>query len=422
MFIDKVQITVKAGRGGDGVVSFRREKCVASGGPDGGDGGRGGHVVVEVDKRLTTLRDIQYKRTYAAADGAKGAGRKFTGANGADFVVRVPRGTVVREADTGLVIQDMSLCDSFVLAKGGRGGWGNKHFATPTRQAPRFAKAGLPGQEAGIVLELKMLADVGLVGFPNVGKSTLLSVVSAARPKIANYHFTTLTPHLGVVQVGLERSFVVADIPGLIGGAADGQGLGHDFLRHVDRCRALIHVIDVSGSEGRDPIEDYHAIMKELAAFDPELAKRPQLVAANKSDLLPDGVPEAFTKAMEALGHKVFVISAATRNGVDALVNATAALLESLPPIAVYESETQLKQVELGTPDDTVVEQQEDTWLLSGKWLSHLVANINFSDYESRMYFDRTLHKVGLYERLEALGVQEGDTISIYDIEFIYEK
>ena len=421
MFIDKVVIQVKAGRGGDGAVSFRREKYVAAGGPDGGDGGQGGNIVVEADRHLSTLRDQHYKRSYTAGDGASGGGRKFSGASGADCVVRVPRGTVVRD-QSGLVIQDMSLSDRFVLAKGGRGGWGNKRFATPTRQAPRFAKAGLPGQSAEVTLELKMLADVGLVGFPNVGKSTLLSVVSAARPKIANYHFTTLTPHLGVVSVGDEKSFVAADIPGLIEGAANGQGLGHDFLRHIDRCRLLIHVIDASGSEGRDPVADYHAIMAELAAFNPELAARPQLIAANKADLLPNGLPDAFVEAMTALGHAVYPTSAATRSGIDALVYAASQTLDGLPPIAVYQSQTQVAPVALGSPGDTEFVREGGTWILSGVWLSHLVANVNFGDYESRNYFDRVLRKAGIFDRLEAEGIAEGDTVSVYDIEFEYAK
>jgi GTP-binding protein len=421
MFIDKVTIQVKAGRGGDGAVSFRREKYVAAGGPDGGDGGHGGNVIVEADRHLSTLRDIHYKRKYEAANGANGSGRKFTGANGADCVIRVPRGTVVRD-ENGSVIQDMSQADRFILAKGGRGGWGNRRFATPTRQAPRFAKAGLPGQAASVTMELKLLADVGLVGFPNVGKSTLLSVISAARPKIANYHFTTLTPHLGVVAVGGEKSFVAADIPGLIEGAANGQGLGHDFLRHIDRCRLLIHVIDVSGSEGREPADDYRAIMAELAAFNPELAARPQLIAANKIDLLPGGMAADFAEAMRQLGHEVYPVSAATRAGIDDLVYAAAQKLDQLPPIAVYESQAQIAPVELGSPGDTEIVRQDGTWIMSGVWLSHLVANVNFGDYESRNYFDRVLRKAGLFDSLEAAGIAEGDTVSVYDIEFEYTK
>ncbi|MCL2546126.1 MAG: GTPase ObgE [Oscillospiraceae bacterium] len=431
MFIDKVKITIKAGRGGDGSISFRREKYVAAGGPDGGDGGRGGSVYVEVDGHLSTLRDIHYKRHYAAGNGAPGSGKKFYGKDGDDIVIRVPRGTVIYDAESRLVIQDMSLLpenEKFLLAKGGRGGWGNKKFATPTRQAPRFAKAGLPGQSCEVILELKMLADAGLVGFPNVGKSTLLSVVSGAKPKIANYHFTTLTPHLGVVHVREEQSFVLADIPGLIEGAADGHGLGHDFLRHVDRCRLLIHVIDVSGSEGRDPLKDYHAIMAELQAFSPELAARPQLIAANKIDLIPaaegvhPGIPNEFIQAMQAMGHQVFPVSAATQQGVRELVSAAMEALGDLPPIAMYESQTAVAGVSLGTPEDTeIVKEGEDLWLLSGIWLSHLCANVNFDDYESRMYFNRTLQRFGIYEMLEKQGVQEGDTISVYDIEFVYE-
>jgi GTP-binding protein len=421
MFIDKVTIQIKAGSGGDGAVSFRREKYVAAGGPDGGDGGHGGSIIVEADRHLSTLRDVHYKRRYEAGNGSNGAGRKFTGASGKDCVIRVPRGTVVRD-ENGLVIQDMSQPDRFVLAKGGRGGWGNKRFATPTRQTPRFAKAGLPGQSAAITMELKMLADVGLVGFPNVGKSTLLSVVSAARPKIANYHFTTLSPHLGVVKAGDERSFVAADIPGLIEGAAGGHGLGHDFLRHIDRCRLLIHVIDVSGSEGRNPVDDYHAIMAELAAFNSELAARPQLIAANKTDLLPDGIPAAFTEAMRQSGHDVYPVSAVSRAGVEELVYAAAHRLDELPPIAVYESESQVAPAETGNPEDTEITRQDDTWILSGAWLSHLVANVNFGDYESRNYFDRVLRKTGLFDKLEAAGIAEGDTVSVYDIEFEYSK
>ena len=287
-FVDTARITVKAGSGGNGAVAFHREKYVAAGGPDGGDGGRGGSVILEINEHMSTLMDFRYKRKYVAANGMDGGGKRCTGRNGADLTLRVPRGTIIRDAETNEIICDMSTDEPFVLCKGGRGGWGNQHFATPTRQVPRFAKAGLPGESRDVILELKLLADVGLVGFPNVGKSTLLSVVSRAQPKIANYHFTTLFPNLGVVYVEEGVSFVMADIPGIIEGAADGAGLGHDFLRHVDRCRLLIHVVDVSGSEGRDPVEDFEAINAELKQYSPELAGRKMIVAANKVDIMED--------------------------------------------------------------------------------------------------------------------------------------
>ena len=287
MFVDKVRITVIGGRGGDGAVAFHREKYVASGGPDGGDGGHGGSVILRVNDNLSTLLDFRYKRKYQAAAGISGQGRKMAGKRGENLIIEVPRGTVVRDAETNQIIVDMSTGEDFILAKGGRGGWGNAHYATPTRQVPRFAKAGLKGQERDVILELKLLADVGLVGFPNVGKSTLLSVTSNAHPKIANYHFTTLYPNLGVIYVDEGVSFVMADIPGIIEGAAEGAGLGHDFLRHIDRCRLLVHVVDVSGSEGRDPVEDFHAICAELKNYSIDLSNRPMIVAANKTDLLP---------------------------------------------------------------------------------------------------------------------------------------
>ena len=302
-FVDTARITVRAGNGGNGVVSFHREKYVAAGGPDGGDGGRGGDVILEVNDHLSTLMDFRYKRKYAAGNGMDGQGKRCSGKDGENLVIKVPRGTVVRDAATGEIICDLSTGAPFVLARGGNGGWGNKHFATPTRQVPRFAKAGLPGQERQVILELKLLADVGLVGFPNVGKSTLLSVVSKAQPKIANYHFTTLSPNLGVVYVEEGVSFVLADIPGIIEGAADGAGLGHDFLRHIDRCRLLIHVVDVSGSEGRDPVADFEAIQAELREYSPELASRRMLVAGNKVDIAADRTGlEALRAHAEGLG------------------------------------------------------------------------------------------------------------------------
>ena len=313
-FVDTARITVRAGNGGNGAVAFHREKYVANGGPDGGDGGRGGSIVLVTDRNLSTLMDFRYKRKYVAENGADGSGARRTGKDGKDLIIRVPDGTVIRDAETQQIIQDMSGCARYVLARGGRGGWGNQHFATPTRQAPRFAKAGLPGQSREVVLELKLLADVGLVGFPNVGKSTLLSVTSNAHPKIANYHFTTLYPNLGVIYVDEGVSFVMADIPGIIEGAAEGAGLGHDFLRHIDRCRLLVHVVDVSGSEGRDPVEDFHAICAELKNYSVDLSNRPMIVAANKTDLLPpdsDNLERLRAAAREA-GCELYEISAGT--------------------------------------------------------------------------------------------------------------
>ena len=303
MFIDSAKIKIKAGDGGDGAVAFHREKYVAAGGPDGGDGGRGGSVVFQVDENLSTLADFRYKRKYTAQRGENGRGGRCAGKSAPDLLVKVPRGTLVKDAATGRLLADMSGDSPQVIAAGGRGGWGNTHFATPTRQAPRFAKPGTPGQELEVLLELKLLADVGLVGFPNVGKSTLVSVVSEAKPNIANYHFTTLTPVLGVVRMGEGRSFVMADIPGLIEGAWEGQGLGHQFLRHVERCRLLVHVVDVSGSEGRDPKEDFRIINEELEKFNPELAQRPMLVAGNKCDLTDDEAVEAFRAGLRIFSH-----------------------------------------------------------------------------------------------------------------------
>ena len=424
MFVDKVKIFVKAGNGGNGAVAFHREKYVAAGGPDGGDGGHGGSVVLRVDDNLSTLMDFRYKRKYAAPNGQDGQGSRCTGKRGENLIIKVPRGTVVRDAESGAVIQDMSDVDEYVLCKGGRGGWGNKHFATPTRQLPRFAKAGLPGEEHEVVLELKLLADVGLVGFPNVGKSTLLSVTSNAHPKIANYHFTTLFPNLGVIYVDEGVSFVMADIPGIIEGAADGAGLGHDFLRHIDRCRLIVHVVDVSGSEGRDPVEDFEKINRELAAYSEELAARPMLVAANKCDLLPpDSDNLARLRAcVEAQGCPLYEISAATTQGTKQLMRTVAQRLRELPPVTVYEPDYVKPLAEAGEAEELQIEHDGDLWVISGKWLARLMGDINFDSYESRMYFDRQLRRSGLFDRLEEMGIEDGDTVSIYDFEFDYEK
>lgn len=424
MFVDKVQISVRAGNGGNGAVAFHREKYVAAGGPDGGDGGRGGNIVLRVDDNLSTLMDFRYKRKYTAPNGEDGRGSFCHGKRGEDAVIRVPRGTVVRDAETGEVIRDMSGDEDFILCKGGRGGWGNKHFATPTRQVPRFAKSGLPGESHDVVLELKLLADVGLVGFPNVGKSTLLSVTSNAHPKIANYHFTTLYPNLGVIYVDEGVSFVMADIPGIIEGAAEGAGLGHDFLRHIDRCRLLVHLVDVAGSEGRDPVEDFEKICRELGQYSPDLARRPMIVAANKTDLLPpdsDNLARLRAAAQER-GCELYEISAATTAGTRELMRTVAGRLAQLPPVRVYEPEYVKPLPEAGDPNEVQIRHEDDLWLLTGSWLERLISDINFEDYESRMYFDRQLRKSGLFQRLEELGVEDGDTISIYDWEFEYQR
>ena len=424
MFVDKVRITVIGGRGGDGAVAFHREKYVAAGGPDGGDGGHGGSVILRVNDNLSTLLDFRYKRKYAAQCGANGAGRNMSGKRGEPLIIQVPRGTVVRDAETEQIIVDMSTGEDFVIAKGGRGGWGNGHFATPTRQIPRFAKSGLKGQERDIILELKLLADVGLVGFPNVGKSTLLSVTSNARPKIANYHFTTLFPNLGVIFVDEGVSFVMADIPGIFEGAADGAGLGHDFLRHIDRCRLLIHVIDVSGSEGRDPVEDFDAICAELKNNSVDLSARPMIVAANKTDIMDpesDNL-ERLRAHVEAAGCELYEISAGTTQGTRNLMRIVAEKLRTLPPVTIYEPEYVAPVVEAGDPKDLVIEHLGNTWVITGTWLERLILDINFDDYESRNYFDLQLRKCGLFARLEEMGIEDGDVVDICDFQFEYQR
>ena len=421
MFVDKAEITVKAGKGGNGAVSFHREKYVAAGGPDGGDGGRGGDIIISADTNMSTLMDFRFKRKYAAGNGADGSGKNRTGKDGEDLLIRVPNGTLLREKESGSIIADISGAEPFTLVRGGSGGWGNKHFATPTRQAPRFAKAGLPGEELDVVLELKLLADVGLIGFPNVGKSTLLSVVSKANPKIADYHFTTLYPNLGVVYVGEGTSFVLADIPGIIEGASGGAGLGHDFLRHIDRCRLLIHIVDISGSEGRDPVEDFEMINEELRRYDSTLAGRPQIVAGNKCDIAADeDTVKRFRDYVGKCGLKFFLISAATNTGVRELVNAMAEQLGKLPPVTVFEPDYVRKPRLQGSPEELVIEVYDDVWTIEGQWIERLMQNVNFSDHESLMYFERTLRNAGVYRRLEQMGIKDGDTVSIYNLEFEY--
>ncbi len=423
MFVDKAIISVAAGNGGNGAVSFHREKYVANGGPDGGNGGRGGNIVLIADDNISTLMDFRYKRKYVAENGADGSGKTRNGKDGQDLVIRVPKGTIVRDKQSNAIIKDLSDNEPFIVAKGGRGGMGNKFFATPTRQAPRFAKRGLSGQKREIVLELKLLADVCLIGFPNVGKSTFLSAVSKAHPKIANYHFTTLYPNLGVVYVDEGRSFVLADVPGLIEGASEGAGLGHDFLRHIERCRLFIHIVDVSGFEGRDPIEDFESINSELLKYNPDLAERPQLVVANKCDILTD--PQLLTSFREyvvAKGYQLFEISAAAHKGTQEVVMAAAQLLQSLPPIRVFEADYVEEANIPETCDDLKIEVIDGIYFIEGPWIERLLETVNFEDTESRMYFDRVLRNSGLFNRLEDMGICEGNTVDIYGLEFEYRK
>ena len=419
MFVDIAKIHLKAGKGGDGAVSFHREKYVAAGGPDGGDGGKGGDIVFKADSNLSTLADFRYKRKYAALPGDNGGTSRRTGKSAEDLVICVPVGTLVKDAETGRIIADISDNEEVVIAKGGNGGWGNQHFATSTRQIPRFAKSGEPGEELDVTLELKLLADVGLIGFPNVGKSTLVSVVSQAKPKIANYHFTTLTPVLGVVSMGEGSSFVMADIPGLIEGAGEGVGLGHEFLRHVERCRMLLHVLDISGSEGRDPIDDFEKINTELAVFSDELKDRPQIVVGNKCDLASDEEVERITKHFEGLGYKFFPIMAAIAEGTEPLINYIAAELAKLPPIKKFEAEP---KPEFEKPKNlrsfTVREQNGVYYVEDCDWLMEVMNNVDPEDYESLQYFERVIRECGIIDALESAGISEGDTVSILDIEF----
>lgn len=422
MFVDQAFIRVRAGKGGDGAVSFHREKYVAAGGPDGGDGGRGGNVIFVADTNKTTLMEFKYKTKYIAPDGEPGRARQCSGRAAEDLLVRVPLGTLVREKESGRLLADLSDEEPVVIARGGRGGWGNQHFATPTRQIPRFSKPGLPGEELDLKLELKLLADVGLVGFPNVGKSTLVSMVSAAKPKIANYHFTTLTPVLGVVRIDSEKSFVMADIPGLIEGASEGVGLGHEFLRHVERCRLMVHIVDVSGCEGRDPIEDFDLINRELQNFSGDLAQRPMLVAANKCDIATEAQIEAFRGEIERRGYRFFPISAATRSGVDALIDAVAASLDELPPVLRYEPDP--IPVEEVAPGDSrrfeITRGDDGIYYIKADWMPRILASVNMDDYESLQYLQRTLQNTGIIDRLEEMGIQENDTVDIDGFEFDY--
>lgn len=422
MFIDKARIFVKAGNGGNGAVSFRREKYVPAGGPDGGDGGRGANIIMVADTGLRTLMDFKYKKKYSAQHGEDGSKKKRAGKNGEDLILSVPEGTVIRDEKTGLIIADLKKAgDKAVVARGGYGGKGNQHFANAVRQAPAFAKSGTDGQERWITLELKMIADVGLLGFPNVGKSTFLSVVTSAKPKIANYHFTTLTPNLGVVQTRHGESFVIADIPGIIEGAADGVGLGHDFLRHVERTKVFVHIVDISGIEGRDPIDDFEKINEELRLYNEKLASRPQLVVANKSDLLFDEtIYENFKKTMEEKGYEVFKMSAVTRDGVDQVIDRVSQLLNEVEDVELVSQE-EMYRPELDVDDEggLKVEIDEDgIYVVTGKELRRIMYSVNFDDMESLQFFQAQMESKGVFDMLRQAGIEDGDTVKIYELEF----
>ena len=421
MFVDQAKIHIKAGDGGDGCVSFHREKYVAAGGPDGGDGGKGGDIVFVADDNISNLIDFRFKRKYAAEKGKDGSGKNCTGKNAPDLVIKVPRGTVVRECETGRILADISGDEPVVVCKGGRGGKGNQHFATSTRQIPRFAKPGFRGDEYDVELELKLIADVGLVGFPSVGKSSLISVVSAAKPKIAAYHFTTLTPVLGVVRIDDEQNFVMADIPGLIEGASEGVGLGHEFLRHVERCRLIVHIVDVSGSEGRDPIEDFKTINRELENFSFELAEAPQIIAANKCDLAAPEQIAAFREFIEGQGLEMFEISAATTQGTRELMYKIWEELQKLPPVRQFEAQP-LTQEELDdkllSKKDFSVTIENGVYYVEADWLWDVLRSCNMDDYSSLQYFQRVLRSTGVIDRLEQLGIEEGGTVDIFGFQF----
>ncbi len=420
MFVDKAKITIKAGNGGNGAVSFHREKYVNAGGPDGGDGGKGGDVIFVVDEGMSTLVDFRYKKKFIAKNGENGSSRNCTGKSAEDLIIKVPRGTLIRDAQTGRLIADISSNEPKVICKGGKGGAGNQHFATATRQIPRFAKPGQIGEGYEVTLELKLLADVGLVGFPNVGKSTLISVVSEAKPKIANYHFTTLSPVLGLVKLDEGKSFVMADIPGLIEGASDGVGLGHEFLRHVDRCRLIVHVVDVSGVEGRDPKEDFIAINKELKLFSEDLSNRPQIVAANKSDMASSEQIDDFKEFVKDKGYEFFEISAATTAGVDKLIAHIGKMLDTLPPITEYEPEPlTLEMIEQSqNKQQFSIEVKNGIYYVDAPFLENVMSTVNMEDYESLQYFQRVLRFSGIIDELEGMGIKDGDTVDIFGFQF----
>lgn len=423
MFVDNAKIYIKAGDGGNGRISFRREKYAPNGGPDGGDGGNGGDVILIVDENMRTLMDFRYRKKHKAGNGEEGGSNDCFGKSAENLYIKVPAGTIVRDSESGAVIADLRKDGDFIVAaKGGKGGKGNAQFATPTRQAPRFAQPGEKGEERWIELELKLIADVGLVGFPNVGKSTFLSIVTSAKPKIANYHFTTLVPNLGVVDLGGGRSFVIADIPGLIEGAHSGVGLGHDFLRHVERTKVLVHILDVSGTEGRDPMEDFEKINEELRLYSEKLSKKPQIIACNKIDI--PGAEENYKKISEILtarGYEVFAISAATRSGIEPLMNRTYNILENLKEIEepveeitelVYHKNTDEKQYN--------IRKENGVFVVEGKLVDQLLASVNLEDNDSIKYFQKVLRKRGIIDELKRLGVKDGDTVRMEELEFEY--
>ena len=423
MLADTAVITIEAGNGGNGLVSFHREKYVAAGGPDGGDGGNGGSVIIAADPKMSTLADFRYKRKYKAQNGEDGKASKGSGKNGADLTVFVPIGTIIKDAESGKIIADIKHADQkFVAAKGGSGGWGNSHFATAVRQIPRFARGGTDGDKREVILELKLLADVGLVGFPNVGKSTLLSVTSDAKPKIANYHFTTLEPNLGVVDLGEGNSFVMADIPGIIEGAHEGIGLGHEFLRHVERTRLLLHVVDASGIEGRNPIEDFDSINYEIKMYNPTLSEKQQIVVANKSDIITDQqMYDEFCDEIEKRGYKLFKISAATKSGVNELMLYVSSILDGIPVPVLYDETVDEETVITFEEDDPfTVKKENEIYVVEGEWLKRLINSTNFEDNESLQYFQNALRKKGVIRELIEKGAGEGDTIRIYELEFDY--
>lgn len=432
MFADRARVFVKSGKGGDGHVSFRREKYVPNGGPDGGDGGKGGDVIFEVDEGLNTLIDFRHIRKYKAEDGEEGGKKNCRGKNGADIVIKVPAGTVIKEAESGKVITDMSGDNKrVILLRGGRGGNGNQHYATSTMQAPKYAQPGVPAQELELILELKVIADVGLVGFPNVGKSTLLSRVSNARPKIANYHFTTLNPNLGVVDLEGTGGFVIADIPGLIEGASEGVGLGLEFLRHIERTKVIIHIVDAAGTEGRDPIEDIYAINKELEAYNADIAKRPQVIAANKTDAIYDdgsgNNPVSALKAeFEPQGIKVFPISAISGKGLKELLYEVNHMLEEIhEEPTVFEQEYFPEEATTAynhLPYTVEYDAEEDEYVIEGPRIEKMLGYTNLESEKGFTFFQNFLKDTGILKELEELGIEEGDTVRMYGLSFDYYK
>ncbi len=421
MFVDKAEIYLRSGKGGDGFVSFRREKYVPDGGPDGGDGGKGASVIAIVDEGLRTLMDFRYKTKYMAPDGDNGGKSRCSGKDAQDLFIKVPPGTIIREKHTGGIIADlMHHGEQFVIARGGKGGRGNWHFKTSTRQAPSFSEQGKKGLERTVILELKMLADVGLVGYPNVGKSTILSTITKAKPKIANYHFTTLQPNLGVVEAVRGKSFVLADIPGLIEGAHEGIGLGHEFLRHVERTRIIVHVVDVSGLEGRDPIQDFDQINDELRLYNEKLSDRYQVVAANKMDLIYDDEQyDTFKSEMESRGLKVFPISAATGKGVNELMQYVTEMLDEVEVAPLYEDEDYFVEEDKG-PAQFEYSIEGEIYMVTGDPAERLVYGTDFDDDESLRHFQMVLSQKGVFEKLKEMGIQDGDTVRVVDIEFEY--